>query len=890
MNRDRRDRRAVDRRLFSFIVPQSPLRDSAGRQLLLLLALFAVAVTVLGLFFFGRQKDQIRATARDELAAIVHLKVESIQRWRQERLGDGQWIFGASAFPARASDFFARSVDPAEGAGMVLWMDGWLRSQLHRRALLLDASLQVRLAVPAAEDTLDPITTAAVHEAWQSRKVTWADLHLDPETGRPTMDVVVPLVVRNGAETPVGVLVFEIDPQLFLFPHIQIWPTPSRSGETLLVRRDGDSITYLNTLRHEVDTALKRRVSVSERDVPAVRVVLGERGIIEGHDYRNEPVLAALGVISDSSWFIVAKRDLSEIDAPVREWAWLLGGAVLVLIGAGAAGIGFVWRTRESLFIRQELAERARADEVTRAREAELRALYAAMTEMLVVHEMVADASGQAVDYRILDCNPAFERSTGIPREQAVGALASALYGATPPPFFETYARVAATGAPARFEVFFPPLQKHFDISAFSPGPGRFATVTTDITARKNAEASLRQTQAILQGAMDQSTAGIAIADAPSGQLRYVNDAGLLIRGGNRQTIVDQVGLNEYVGSWQLLDFDGRLLKTEEVPLARAILFGETSSREFVIRRENNDDRAVMAKAAPIRDDAGKVVAAVVVFIDITERRQHDEERALLWHELTRKNEELEGMIYIASHDLRAPLVNMQGFSHRLEKACADLVAQMPAPAAAPHAADGPSAADQIEKALRYIRTSADKMDGLINGLLRVSRVGRISISAQTVDMERLVQGVKATLEIQVEQAGATVQIESLPPCRGDPLLLSQAFANLLDNALKYRATDRPLRVLVTGRSDGREAVYCIADTGLGIATEHQSKIWEMFHRLHPEGSVAGEGIGLKIVARILDRHHGRVWVESKAGEGSRFFVVLPVSATQGMLAKEAKG
>jgi PAS domain S-box-containing protein len=138
----------------------------------------------------------------------------------------------------------------------------------------------------------------------------------------------------------------------------------------------------------------------------------------------------------------------------------------------------------------------------------------------------------------------------------------------------------------------------------------------------KKARDLLRETQAILNVAMNSSSAGIAIADAPDGVLRYVNDAGLLILGGDRQRLVDGVGIHQYVASWHLLDLDGRPLKSDEVPLTRAILLGETCSRKFIIRRAPGDDRIVMGNAAPIKDENGKIQAGIVVFLDITESSQ----------------------------------------------------------------------------------------------------------------------------------------------------------------------------------------------------------------------------------------------------------------------------
>jgi PAS domain S-box-containing protein len=132
----------------------------------------------------------------------------------------------------------------------------------------------------------------------------------------------------------------------------------------------------------------------------------------------------------------------------------------------------------------------------------------------------------------------------------------------------------------------------------------------------------LRRANATLQAVMDQSPAGIAIADAPSGKLRYVNDAGLLIRGGTRETVINGIGIDQYVASWRLMDLDGRPLNPDEVPLARAVLFGETCSREFIIRKDDGDDRIVLGNAAPIKDEGGRVVAGVVVFADMTERKR----------------------------------------------------------------------------------------------------------------------------------------------------------------------------------------------------------------------------------------------------------------------------
>jgi PAS domain-containing protein len=142
-----------------------------------------------------------------------------------------------------------------------------------------------------------------------------------------------------------------------------------------------------------------------------------------------------------------------------------------------------------------------------------------------------------------------------------------------------------------------------------------------DITAAEKTQESLREPWADIQTALNQSQAGIAIADAPSGALRYVNEAGRRICGSDRHPLISGVEIDEEVTSWQLTDLDGRSIERDEAPLARAIRFGETCGRELMI----DDTRVVLANAAPIRDESGQVTAGIVVFIDVTDRRSQDE-------------------------------------------------------------------------------------------------------------------------------------------------------------------------------------------------------------------------------------------------------------------------
>lgn len=246
---------------------------------------------------------------------------------------------------------------------------------------------------------------------------------------------------------------------------------------------------------------------------------------------------------------------------------------------------------------------------------------------------------------------------------------------------------------------------------------------------------------------------------------------------------------------------------------------------------------------------------------------------------LAEKNKELEMIVYIASHDLRSPLVNIQGFSRELARACSTLGSQL---RFLENGGGEPLMLNQIlhkdiPEAIEFIEAGVAKMDSLLSGFLRFSRLGHQALRLQRLDVNHMLEGISQSMEYQIQQTGAVVCVEDLPPCRGDPIQIGQVFANLLDNALKYRDPSRPLEVRVSGRLEDGRAIYAFRDTGVGIPPEHRKKVFEIFHRLNPQ-KAPGEGLGLTIAMKILERQDGRIWVESEPGEGSTFIVSLPAS------------
>jgi signal transduction histidine kinase len=219
----------------------------------------------------------------------------------------------------------------------------------------------------APPDSIVPATTEnqALQAALRTRGVLVTDLHSHGEVAaaeqpRIGLSFWVPLGVKPGTgASAMGALLIEIDPRQFLYPLIQSWPTPSRTAETLLIRREGGEVVYLNTLRHRANTELSFRLPVDRRSLPAAMAVTGKEGMVEGEDYRHVPVLAAVRGVPGTPWFIVAKEDRNEIFAPFRQRVWMIVGILLVSVLAAVLGMGLLWRRREAQVLReQQVADR----------------------------------------------------------------------------------------------------------------------------------------------------------------------------------------------------------------------------------------------------------------------------------------------------------------------------------------------------------------------------------------------------------------------------------------------------------------------------------------------------------------------------------------------------
>jgi signal transduction histidine kinase len=295
--------------------------------------------------------------------------------------------------------------------------------------------------------------------------------------------------------------------------------------------------------------------------------------------------------------------------------------------------------------------------------------------------------------------------------------------------------------------------------------------------------------------------------------------------------------------------------------------------------------RSIASRLAVLIDNTRRLAAGEPLAPPLTGR---DELGRLdrVFHEmadtLVQKDRENEMFVYSVSHDLRSPLVNLQGFSQELALVCEELrrlAADNKVPAAVRERLTTLIDRDAGES-IGFIQTAVRRLAAIIDALLRLSRVGRVVYDWQPVDVRAAVERVVHALTNTITQKGARVVVGELPLAWGDPTAIEQIFANLLGNALNYLDPSRPGTIEVGSRQAegaGEGHIYYVKDNGLGIDPDHQPKIFLAFQRLHPTAA-PGEGIGLALVRRMMERHGGRIWVESAVGKGSTFFLTLPAS------------
>ncbi len=378
--------------------------------------------------------------------------------------------------------------------------------------------------------------------------------------------------------------------------------------------------------------------------------------------------------------------------------------------------------------------------------------------------------------------------------------------------------------------------------------------ISRDITKRKKAEKELSESEQKYRTLFNLSPDYTLLIGANS-ILIDVNEAAQEIVGLPREDLTGK--------SFTEL----KLLLNEEMPIhmkkVSQILKGKTvNPYESRFIDKNGKIRYVETFLKPLKED-GQITAFNVIAHDITERKKAEEKLKETIEELERSNYELQQFAYITSHDLQEPLRTIASFTQLIERRYKGQL--------------DPDADEFIE----FIVDAAIRMKGMIQGLLDYSRVGTKKIEFEDVDMNVKLEKALSNLKASINENKAEITYDHLPDVIADPDQMVRVFQNLISNAIKFRKPDIPPKIHIGCKMDkeNNEYIFSVSDNGIGMEKEYTDKIFEVFKRLHTTDEYRGTGIGLAIAKRIIERHDGRIWVESKLGVGSTFYFALPISS-----------
>lgn len=498
-----------------------------------------------------------------------------------------------------------------------------------------------------------------------------------------------------------------------------------------------------------------------------------------------------------------------------------------------------------------DITQRAMIEQALQESEQRYRALFDSMSEGLSIHEIIFDPPGHAVDYRIVEVNPAFETITQLSRQQVIGKTIRAIFPDIDADWIARNAAVAATGEYFRLEGLDQRTNKYIETLLYRIGENRVAALTVDASERWRSQEALRQSEARLRRLVDANIIGIMYTGL-DGRITVANDAFLDMVGYTRQEL--EAGQVNWIKmtppEYQDLD---------EHAIHEAHERGACTPYEKVYLRKDGIPVPILLGFAYFAEDEAPFVCFV---LDLTPQKRAEAAVKEYASQLEHSNRELQNFAFVASHDLQEPLRKIQAFGERLNVNLNDRLD------------------DQSRDYLERMLNASVRMRTMINDLLSLSRVTTQGRPFERVDLNRLVGEVLSDLEMRIERSGGQVAVDDLPVIDADPTQMQQLFQNLIGNALKFHKPGVPPRVKVYKQfsSDIRQVIICVEDNGVGFEEQYAERIFQPFQRLHGMGEYEGSGMGLAICRRIVERHSGTITASSTPGEGAVFQISLPVN------------
>lgn len=583
--------------------------------LILLLAFLFIAVGAIAVGYYSTQINQARKNKEAELSAIADAKVNQIVAWRKERLGDAKNIYETPMFFQSVKSYLEAPTSLLKEQN-ITWMENVRSIYSYHTYFLLDPDGKIILQDQNHTESLGDQAILFTQQAAQNNQLYFSDLYREENSYDIHMDLFIPIGdIKNKSIKPIAVFLLRIDPNEYLYPLIQTWPILSKTGETVLFRREGNEVVYLNELRFAKDSALRLRFPIDNPNLPSAKAIRGEIGVIEGIDYRGVPVLAATRKIPDSSWYLIAKEDTSEIFSVNRQQGWILAVVIfLVLVTYLLLAYALIRRQRQ--FYEKEILEA----EVERQK---LRQSYNLLFEMGNDVILVFDENGS-----ITDVNDRAVESYGYSHAELLQMNAKLLQAAERQDrFFENLKNIKERNG-LRFEI----VQQKKDGTQFPvevsiryfqvKEKGYYINFIHNISERKKAEIALKENLNALQSIINTSPLAVITTDR-DGKVTLWSKAAEKIFGWKSEEVLEK----------PLPYFEENSSDNFESVLNKVLFATGPIQYAGIRKRKDGTVIKVNATSAPIKDYRDEVKGILEMLGDVTELKKIEAENERMTEE-----------------------------------------------------------------------------------------------------------------------------------------------------------------------------------------------------------------------------------------------------------------
>lgn len=822
-------------------------RPPSQWPMIFLFIVFSFFILISGHLFYKYQKNALIQEKQRELSTICDLKIGQISQWRIERLGDGQFLSENRLMAVKFIDFLRKPTDNSLRADILLSLSSLTNNFDFTTILILDTEGNTRLSFPE-QDTLTgghlkPLLPGFIKQ----HKIILTDVHRSDSTDNPHLDLIVPLTDVTVNDTLIlGLLALRIDPEKVLYPLIQSWPTPSKSAESLLIRKEGNEVVYINELRHLKNPGLSLRKPVTDKKLPAVMAVQGITGSVDAEDYRGVKVIAAMRKVPGTPWYMVSKIDRDEIFAALNKEMTMVIIIIALIIASLGLLLSFIIRNQRVKFYRKQYENEL--DRLALVKHFDYILKFANDIILLIDSNL-----------KIIEANDRALEAYMYSRDELIGMRLEKIRAPETISHLHEQLRNIIDNESATFET----IHKRKDNTVFPveissrvvyiEGIRYFQTIGRDITERKHSEDILKESEEKFRKIFDESPFPMAMTGKDFIIMR-ANSA-----------FINMIGYKE--SELKYLTFRDitmpEYIKNDEISLMR--LINQELPNYHTEKRYVRKDGTVIwgsTTVSIIRNNKDEVQLFLAMVEDITSRKQTESE-LLAAKERAEESDKLKtAFLHNVSHEIRTPMNAIIGFSALL--------------------LDTELSEDERNQYGDIIFQSSMQLLSIINDIVDVANIesGQVRLKTSETNLNSNLRSLHDQFRFEPKYESINIILNpGLPDDESiiitDSTKLIQILSNLVNNALKF-TNEGQVRFGYSLADNFLE--FFVDDTGIGIPSEEIDKIFDRFYQVARVDSkkYAGTGLGLSICKAYVDLLGGKIWVTSQSGKGTSFRFTIP--------------